>query len=219
MDSVFLKQATTDIMLKANDHIELPDVLKLPRTCLKTGEWKNIFEEEECRQMMAVALNSCIGHQHKKHTDDFGLRIAGYLITKNMLYLVLDMEQDNVADILLLFYETLQEMIRDKMIHQEISGNDGNAAVVIPLSIPDHHQLFKKHAFNNDALVKLLTGHSFRLRYYDPQLARLKDFLHHHHFCSLIDYAGGEGPVQVSPERLKQHNNINKQYQSRSKGK
>ena len=66
-----------------------------------------------------------------------------------------------------------------------------------------YHRLFTKYPFYNDHIRSLITGKKVKLPYYDPNLARLKNYIHYHNYCSALDYAGGKSPVKVdTTERI-----------------
>jgi hypothetical protein len=153
---------------------ETPESRRLFAITLITGDWKFAFSEEECNVMIAEALNDCVYNE--------GLEIAGYLITRRRVCLVLKIEYVHVNKMLQHFYEKM----RKKILHQE------------HLIKEIHSPLFIKYPLQNENLVLLITGRQVSLPYYSPHLERLKSRIHNYNFCSALDYSGAKGPVVVS---------------------
>lgn len=144
---------------------------------LEIGEWRNEYPHDQCKRIIAEALNDTV---HKKE-----MIIVGYLITEQKLYLVLRMEPATIHEAFRKFYEKVSAAIRWHLEDAERTyKTDTN--------------LFERRPLLDTYLIRLLTGRKMSLPYYDPYLERLKAKLRHYNFCSVIDYAGGEGPVAVS---------------------
>jgi hypothetical protein len=155
---------------------------------LEIGLWKQLFVDEQNKLMIAKALNYCV---YK------GLHIAGYLITENNVYLVLRIDTESLIRMLNMFDDTLRKEIKQ---HQEYIRNHAN-----------HHRsddrfktgesfigLFVKHRLYNYKLIQLITGQPVDIPYHDPHLVWLKKRLRSSDFCSVIDYSGAKGPVEIS---------------------
>ncbi|HWY37769.1 MAG TPA: hypothetical protein VNY73_04375 [Bacteroidia bacterium] len=156
---------------------------------LNIGEWKNNFSEYHYKLLIARALNECVHNER--------MNIAGYLITKRRVCLVLRIEPGRLDKMLEAFYGRVRKELR---VHEErmnllYPGNRASKANMIPEEL--YVNPFKKYPLLNDYLVKLITGQKVELPYYNPHLARLKDHIHHYNFCSAIDHAGATGPVIV----------------------
>ena len=160
----------------------------VPMTLLP-GDWRKDFTELECQVMIAEALNTCV------YNDD--MKIAGYLITRRRLCLILLADPAHVAEQLQQFYKELRKEIahrlqRRKNIHDLIFEKQELTAV------DKHAALFIKFPMQNYMLVSLLTGRKVELPYYSPYLARLQDRVNAQNFCSAMDYTGAKSPVMVT---------------------
>lgn len=181
--------------LKENDSA----VLKLPRLCLKAGEWKKLFPVERFKYMIAIALNYCTNEETNPNSSTgFNMKINGYLITGELVCLVLDINRAHINKMLILFYEKLRNEMKLGMDEVKQHAHKNNRVQVPEFREILFQNLFERVPFNNDALVKLITGHKADKAYYDPQLARLKDRLHHYPYSSVIDYAGAQSPVMIT---------------------
>lgn len=143
---------------------------------LVIGQWKRMFSDHHLKIFIAEALNYCISHN--------GMIIYGYLITDKRICLILDIQKSDLAVVLSGFFESVSMLISEPRynnirIDERING------------------LFTIRPLLNDQLVSLLIGKPVVLPYYDKNLARLKDRLSHAHFCSVIDYSGARGPVNL----------------------
>jgi len=165
---------------------------------LLIGDWRNSMRPHDYYIQIAETLTHCISRNK--------LDVTGYLITGRRLYLVLFILPSELDPQLDFFYEALKENIRKHAHHQG--------------KLPQHHQheetpavdlrekLFTKLPLLNEQLVKLITGKAVKLPYYSPQLARLKDKIKQHAFCSAIDYSGGKGPVVFKKDTVKNNKHI-----------
>lgn len=152
---------------------------------LLSGKWKEAFSPHECKVMIAEALNSCVYMHH--------LEIAGYLITKRRLCLVLRADPKRLDEQLRHFYRTLRKEILQR-IHRREEWEQ------LPEEQPEEEkpvQLFVRYPLQNYMLIHLITGRKVQLPYYSPHLAKLKDKVNHENFCSAVDYSGAKGPVIV----------------------
>ena len=143
---------------------------------LKAGAWKNTFTAEQCRLIVAGALNECV------RTEE--MHLVGYLLTKDSVCIVLQMEQAQTDKMLMIFYEKVQDAIRKRLD-------------IVKRTVQIHLHPFEQQPLWNEQLIRLLTGRKPDLPYYDPRLARIKKWLEQYSFCSVIDYTGAEGPVIV----------------------
>jgi hypothetical protein len=160
---------------------------------LKMGKWKNSFGDYAYKTVIAVALNACVDH----HAEDFRAEVKGYLITGKRLFIVWHIAKGEPERVFHFFENRLRAEIRKRKQYEEDHGQ-GN---IQKDEMESHEKLFEKHGMIEDNLVKLITGHVVNLGYYDPQLARLKAYLHQENFCSVADYRGAKGPVIVSVKK------------------
>jgi hypothetical protein len=109
------------------------------------------------------------------------------------------MAETGLAPFFSLLEEQLMQIISDKIKEvQDFFNTPGHAQKRVLLNVINEMALYEKHPMPNYWLAKLITGRTVEMVYYDPWLARIKDFIHHHPFCSVIDYAGGVGPVMIT---------------------
>ena len=153
--------------------------------------WKNEFSLHECKVMIAEALNYCV-YRHR-------MKIAGYLVTKRRLCLVLKIEEQHLEEMLQHFYRELRKEIRQRLQLREEIRKDLETL----LAEGKPTSLFIQYPLQNYMLIRLITGRSVYLPYYSPYLARLTDKINMENFCSAVDYSGAKGPVVV--KKLKPH--------------
>jgi hypothetical protein len=154
---------------------------------LQLCDWKNEFTERQYKVLIAEALNYCVYKE--------GMKIAGYLITKRRLCLVLISGPSHVNELLQIFYKRLRKEIQHAHHRKNIPAEALEKTEAI--AAEKHPQLFIRYPLQNYMLIRLITGQSVNLPYYSPHLARLKDRIAHCDFCSAMDYTGAEGPVVV----------------------
>lgn len=152
---------------------------------LVTGPWRHLFDSETYRIMVAEALNLCV-HLHK-------LDIAGYLVTERRIFLVLRIEKNRIPGILDKFSEYLEAEIRKQK--KPIWKADLNGSMVTN-DAARFKGLFEPFVLRNGSLKKLLTGRHIDYPY-SLYVTRLKYRLSQYNFCSVMDYAGAEGPVKI----------------------
>jgi hypothetical protein len=163
--------------------------LSIHTVFLLIGPWKKLFPHQQCGIIIAQALNNC--------ACTGAMNIAGYLITKRRVCLVLEIDKEDINRTLMMFYDCVKKEIhqyREWIRSMEVTTNDKSKLITIDESTAN---LFTRYPLVNDQLVKLITGRQVNLRYYDPHLERLKDRLHNYNFCSAKDYSGAQGPVIV----------------------
>jgi len=156
---------------------------------LRMGKWRHAFDKYQYKTMVAVALNACTDQA----TEDFWVKIAGYLITEKKLVIVWRIAKGEPERIFHFFETRLRAEIRKMKKYME--EYRGEKSLVPEIDI--HERLFEIPLLYQNRLVKLITGQQVKLPYYDPQLARLKTYLHRENFCSVLDYTGAKGPVIV----------------------
>ncbi|MCD0465048.1 hypothetical protein [Flavobacterium sp. ENC] len=161
------------------------------KTELKIGNWKNNFDLNYTQTLIAIALNHCC-----KYHD---LIINGYLITAKSLYLVaktheksIDMMLNKIEDHISLLLKDDNRIVKNKKYNIDFMLD--NEDVFFEIQEP----FFKVYPLKNDYMIPLITGKKIELPYYDRRLEALKQLVHHHPFCSAVDYSGAIGPVQVT---------------------
>jgi hypothetical protein len=211
-------------MKKPAKQDEFP-ALRRPRLSLKIGEWKKLFQDEEYKLIIAQALNYCVYEKPRKYHVERNepgytflftrLYITGYLITRQMVHLVLDSEEQLTSEEQENIFRELTESLNLK-IEEAIERMRGRDNLMVPginiaedqeeeddedelpaIAMPFRH-LIQAPPLTNYLLVKLITGSKVELPYYSIQLARLKDSIRNYPFCSAIDYGGAKGPVLIT---------------------
>lgn len=179
-------------MSQRSNNNRLPANEKHPREMafvLRMGKWRHAFNEYQYKSMVAVALNACTDQD----TEEFWVKVAGYLITGKRLVIVWKIVKGEPERIFHFFETRLRAEIRKMKKYLEEEQRQESGMPEIDL----HEKLFEKHLLYRDHLVEIITGQPVDLPYYDPQLARLKAYLHHENFCSVLDYTGAKSPVIV----------------------
>ncbi|WP_264563987.1 hypothetical protein [Flavobacterium sp. N3904] len=158
---------------------------------LKIGAWKKQFDFNYVNTIIAMALNHC--------TKDNAFFINGYLITSNTLYLVAKTDKKAMDGILYkmeqhlsLLIQIHSQKLKKKMYETDDIVDD--ETILYPIYEP----LFELYPLKNNHLIQLITGKKVALPYFDRELERLKFMVKHHSFCSVIDYSGALGPVDVT---------------------
>lgn len=154
---------------------------------LVMNSWYKQIPEAQRNIIIANALNTCV--------IDKSFKITGYLITNTRIFLIGYSEKTPFQDVLEHFYLQVEIGI----VNYKKMRNQYSDAHHLEHYTP--HKLFTLFPFYNDDTRKLITGKKVSIPYYDPRLARLKDYIHHHNYCSILDYAGGESRVIVAIER------------------
>lgn len=179
----------------AKKKIKLLPLLEQHRFELTAGAWHKWFPEEKYKLIIAMALNDCV--QDKDHIIG-GMYIDGYLIDKKKTYLVCRIPAGCIYRMLDVFYWRVREYIGI-----ELKINNGRQHLQ-PVNQPvedlkDMGTLFKRMPCTNEWLLILITGNKVETEYYSPALARLKKMIQRESFCSVINYQGGCGPVNLIP--------------------
>ncbi|MEM6719517.1 MAG: hypothetical protein AAF611_09395 [Bacteroidota bacterium] len=163
-------------------------LLKEHSQLLVMRSWRNEIPEEQRNIIISEALNSC--------TVDKNFKVIGYLITSRRVFLIGSSETTPFQKILQHFYRQVALGIlnyknRTRHYHEE------------PYIELEHYEpLFLEYPFYNMYIRKLITGRDVELPYYDPHLARLKDYIQNYNYCSALDYEGGKSPVIVSTDTI-----------------
>lgn len=161
------------------------------KTELKIGNWKNNFDLNYTNSIIAIALN----HSCKYHD----LIINGYLMTAKSLYVVAKTHEKSIENVLNKIENHIHLLLKSD--NQTLKNKNFNIDFIL-----DHEDvffeiqepLFKVSPLKNDYLIALITGKKIGIPYYDRRLEALKKLVHHHPFCSAVDYSGAIGPVQVT---------------------
>ncbi len=66
-----------------------------------------------------------------------------------------------------------------------------------PKKLGKRNQLFREYPLYNPYIIALITGKPIHLKYYNPHLAKLEQYIHNYNFCSVGDYKGVLGPVVI----------------------
>ncbi len=152
---------------------------------LVAGDWRRLFTEMEFKLLIAEALNTC--------SHIMGMRIAGYLITRRRICLVLKVHRKYLKMILERFQYVLFEIV--------IAACERRKRERFNSCGPEHEivlaHLFRPFHLYNEHLILLLTGRKIKIPYYDHRLERMQAKLHNYPFCSVPDYVGAEGPVAI----------------------
>ncbi len=149
--------------------------LKVSSQLLVMNDWRFEIPHEQRNIIIADALNRCV--------IDKSFHINGYLITNRRVFLIGLSKTTSFDEVLNHFYYQVELGILayKKTIHPHEKDHF--------LKANSYHRLFTKFPFYNDHIRSLITGKEVKLNYYDPNLARLKAYIHHHNYCSAIDYA------------------------------
>lgn len=161
------------------------------KTELKIGNWKNNFDLNYIHTLIAIALN----HSCKYHD----LIINGYLMTAKSLYLVAKTPEKSIENVLNKIEDYIHLLLKND--NQTLKNKNFNIDFILDpedVFFEIQEPLFKVSPLKNDYLLPLITGKKIELPYHDRRLEALKRLIHHHPFCSAIDYAGAIGPVQVT---------------------
>lgn len=73
---------------------------------LRAGSWRHKMNDMQFRVITAMALNDCTGRQSPfKKT----VRVTGYLISNNNVFVILRLDNTEVAGVLTYFYERVRQ--------------------------------------------------------------------------------------------------------------
>ena len=166
---------------------------------IDTGEFANIFlmnawsvdiPETARNTIVSNALNHCVVN------NDFF--IIGYLLMNRCLFLIGYSTHLHIEKALEKFY--FQVALEIQRYHSEQYKIYQQENVPF-LKTGSYEHLFKKYEFRDYYIKNLILGREVEIPYYDPRLARLKDYIHDYNYCSALDYAGGKSPVFVAVKR------------------
>jgi hypothetical protein len=155
---------------------------------LVMNSWRYEIPHEQRNIIIANSLNHCTNHK------DFN--VLGYLITNRRLFLIGSSETTPFLEIVYHFYYQVETGIAEyKKLHNEYDD-------AYHLAHNTQYKLFTRYLFYNEHIRSLILGKEVKLDYYDPNLARLKGYIHNHSYCSAFDYAGGKGPIIVATNEI-----------------
>ncbi|WP_298507594.1 hypothetical protein [uncultured Kordia sp.] len=155
---------------------------------LVMNSWRLEIPEVSRNIIIANALNDCVLYKN--------LNLVGYLITTRRVFIIGASENTPFQEILYHFYHTVETGIAEyKKMRNEYDGTYHSEHHV-------YHKLFTPYPFLNDYIRALITGKEVNLPYYDPYLKHLKHYIHHHNYCSALDYSGGKSPVIVATDDI-----------------
>lgn len=160
--------------------------IKVQPIGLLIGPWKNYVSELEYKTIICEALTNCVCSGNPL------IEIRGYLITRRRVFLVLKTKFEELNHFLHKFYEYVRVHVL-RLLREEYHKTIGEIIEIEEERI----KLFDRFSLQNSYFTDLLCGKKVHLPYYDPQLERLKNFLTHQRYCSLVDYSGkdAKGPV------------------------
>ncbi|HYG50814.1 MAG TPA: hypothetical protein VD905_07915 [Flavobacteriales bacterium] len=162
---------------------------------LLIGPWRKVVPGHICKMLIAEALSEGVCHKKPLH------EIMGYLITSRRVFIVMDIPDKNIHELFRDFYERIRKKIKPYLhSHKEHYDTAKTDKEMV---------LFEKHELRNNYLIRLLCGKKVALKYYDPNLERLKNMLQKQEYCSMVDYSGAIGPVIMhcrSCEHVKDEN-------------
>lgn len=175
---------TTQLM---TEHIEKWHPHKPPtyRFTLCLRDWRRQVPQDVRNLIFSEAVNFCIEAKI--------LEVVGYLMSSTKIRVILDRKNSEVLHGLELF----TSLVEDALTRYHFSQQE--SATVDPLSMPKYtkNKLFKVAHFNNYLLARLITGRRVNRPYEDPYIIRLKRYIKYRNFCSVVDYSGAIGPVNV----------------------
>ncbi|MFK7748140.1 MAG: hypothetical protein AB8B65_07110 [Kordia sp.] len=145
--------------------------------------WRYEIPQEQRNIIIAEALNKC--------TVDKDFKVYGYLITNRRVFLIGHSKTTPFQKVLQYFYKKVAlGIMRYKNRNETYKEKHLLESKV-------HHNLFTEYPFYNKSIKQSITGHKVEFPYYDPHLKRLQEYIHHHNYCSALDYSGGKSPVIV----------------------
>lgn len=163
---------------------------------IQTGEFSRIFTmnawsndiPEVTRNIMIVnALNHCIINNE--------MLVFGYLIKNQCVFLIGFSQNVNIEESLTNFYRHVAFEIEE---YYQRKNNYQNQQHTEYQKISSYAHLFKQYPFTDTYIREIIMGRKITLPYYDPDVARLEDYLQDDPFCSALDYAGGKSPVLIA---------------------
>ena len=187
---------------------------------LHAGVWKEWLPELKYKYMVAAALNECI---YDTLLEFPRFLITGYLLAGRRIYLTCKIRQVTMEYILELFYSKIKKTLEFERKRRHHYKPHSETEGEINISHLHEKYLFEIFPIKNFQLLKLIKGEDVDPGYYDPKLERLKTFIQKEQFCSVIDYVGGESPIQVTrethdtphkKEKIQQHSRIKNRKKS-----
>ena len=163
-------------------------LLKEHSQLLVMNAWQHEIPQEQRNIIIAEALNRCV--------IDLDFFILGYLITNRRVFLIGSSETRPFQKILQHFYKQVALGI---IAYKNRMRQYNNEYILAPEAT---QKLFKEFPFYNDHIRQLITGKEVELPYYDPHLARLKNYIYHSNYCSASDYHGKKSPVIVATNNI-----------------
>ncbi|KQC01771.1 hypothetical protein [Pedobacter sp. Hv1] len=156
---------------------------------LRLGGWKELFEADQCKLIIARALNKCTWYGE--------LILNGYLITNSSVYLLIKIEEEKLDEMLTAIYEYLKMEVTAHHVEVKQLDLDGHYHIDNYRTEMLLLHLFEIYALYDEDLIKLMTGKSINLPYTSPTIEKLKKKVHTAQYCSAIDYTGAKSPVIV----------------------
>ncbi|MBL0358431.1 MAG: hypothetical protein IPP72_16920 [Chitinophagaceae bacterium] len=172
------------------------------RFVLTAGPWEKWFSEEKYKAIIAMALNDCLQNKEKGMAE---ICINGYLIKGRRVYVVWEIPAGYLYKLLDFFYWRVRETIRGELRVPGKWYDRGDAGEKPEILKAIESPLFERSLLGNEWLLQLITGNQIELEYYSPKLERLKNIIHGEAYCSVIDYAGGQGPVNIAAVKKEKH--------------
>ena len=123
-----------------------PDHQKLE---LQVGNWAELFNEQEIKVIIAVALNHCAHHEE--------LKIIGYLITAEKVSLIVVGNKEQWDKVSIIFYELTARGITD-ILKSERFGNDNTSICNKEGYEHQLNELYRINPLTNQYLTLLITG-------------------------------------------------------------
>lgn len=151
---------------------------------LHLGPWIEDLPEDEVLARISVALNYCVRFEKCK--------IKGYVITRSHVCLIMVTYKNSIHHVLTVLSEQIANSVS---AYLKLLPDQEEEEKVMYLH--ETYSMFTKHTLQNRYLIQLLTGNDVKLPYYSPKLARLESLTHNYNYCSVPDYAGAKGPVEV----------------------
>ena len=149
---------------------------------LHLGPWIEDLPKDEVPVIVSIALNYCVYHEK--------IKITGYLITRSHVCLIMISHKHDIHHILTVLSEQIEAGV-----YAYLKLDKEEEKLVY---LHDKYHMFTKHTLQNRYLIQLLIGKDVVLPYYSPKLKRLQALTHDYNYCSVMNYKGVQGPVEVS---------------------
>lgn len=173
------------ILEKPFDHFLPTNSIQHQSVVLEYRTWRKLFTATELRVIMVKALNTAIAQTNAT--------IAGYLISDWAIYLILNASASSAQDFLNVFEKNTEFEIETKQEkHENINSYFITSDNIL-------RSLFFKHPFYpSQALYLALIGKSSTKPYTNELSVKSLHFLQTYNYCSVQDYKGGKGPVNIN---------------------